>query len=80
MARHDQREPVRKFVCTYCKAGNCAECIDIARIGLNMDAVCDCTAKGHSGEPNDAQILDPETGTVYAPGLTVTQEGKVERL
>lgn len=32
-----------------------------------------------SVEPNTQQILDPETGAVHAPGLTVTQDGEVIR-
>lgn len=31
------------------------------------------------GEPRDKQILDPDTGEVYAPGLKVKEDGTVER-
>jgi hypothetical protein len=33
-----------------------------------------------SGEPVLQQIEDPTTGDVYAPGLKVTQDGRIERL
>lgn len=41
------------------------------------ETICECTKASHSVEPNDAQIRDPETGTVYAPGLEVDIDGKV---
>jgi hypothetical protein len=77
MGRHTQQPVERKFVCTFCKEGNCNQCIDVARALLSMSLICDCTAEGHDGEPNRQQILDPETGAVHAPGLVVTQEGEV---
>jgi hypothetical protein len=32
----------------------------------------------HAGEPVDNQLLDPETHTVYAPGLEVDVNGEVK--
>jgi hypothetical protein len=43
------------------------------------ETICRCRKQGHSGEPRDQQILDPETGTVHAPGLQVSIEGEVKR-
>ena len=79
MARHDQRPREAKFICTVCKAGACEDCVDIKRILLDMSRICDCTARGHKGEPRDQQVLDPETGVVHAPGLTVSIDGEVTR-
>lgn len=79
MARHDQRHAERKFVCTYCKAGTCELCTDVARVLVGLGTICDCDRPGHDGEPTRQQIADPETGTVYAPGLHVTTEGEVVR-
>lgn len=72
-------KPLGKFSCSHCKAGNCAQCTDVMRVVFNMDPICKCTRPDHGGEPVNQQIKDPETGTVYAPGLHVTEEGGVIR-
>jgi len=79
-AAHDQRSTPQNFQCTNCKEGACGACIDMMRvIILKLDPICFCKRKGHSGEARDNQIVDPENGTVYGPGLRVTQEGEVIR-
>lgn len=78
-AKHDQKAlPDDGWTCEMCQLGVCERCIDVMRyvVGLT-DPVCRCKRKGHSGEARDKQIVDPETGTVYGPGLRVTQEGDV---
>lgn len=77
--RHAQKGKADTFVCTKCKAGECNGCIDILRSLYSERLICHCKAAGHSGEPNEKQILDPETGTVHAPGLTVSIDGEVTR-
>jgi hypothetical protein len=32
------------------------------------------------GEPKFKQILDPETGVVYCPGMKVHEDGRIERI
>lgn len=70
----------KRMVCAKCLHDNCAECVDVVRVVWDLEPICTCTKANHSGEPRDAQVLDPETGTVYGPGIAVTTEGKVERL
>lgn len=77
MAKHDQRPDKSLMTCTNCKDGNCHKCIDVYRAVYSNNPMCQCTRKRHSGEPMDVQIKDPETGTVYAPGLTVDELGRV---
>lgn len=80
MARHDQRAIPKNTVCMSCQRGECNHCVDVIRaIAGFSEELCHCKRKNHSIEPNTQQILDPETGTVYAPGLHVTKEGKVIR-
>ena len=72
--------PRNPFVCSHCKEGDCENCTDIVRIiVLKKDPICGCERPNHSGEPVNNQIADPETGTVYGPGLSVTKEGEVRR-
>ena len=80
MTRHDQKPNKRHMTCTNCSLGNCNNCVDVTRYlaGFTMP-ICQCSRKGHNGEPRDQQILDPETGTVYAPGLEVDIDGKVTK-
>lgn len=79
-AAHDQKSTPDNWQCDPCKKGECNRCIDIMRvIKLRLPEMCKCKKRGHSGEARDNQILDPETGTVYGPGLRVTQEGEVIR-
>jgi len=81
MARHDQKTKKKHLICPPCHNGRCDNCVDVARFLLGFeDRLCECTKKGHDGEPLDQQILDPSTGTVYAPGLKVDIDGKVTRL
>lgn len=77
MARHDQRPSRSLMTCQKCKAGNCAECVDVLRMVYTDDPICQCRRKNHAGEPRDSQVADPETGTVFTPGLSVTQDGEV---
>lgn len=80
MARHDQRAIPKDTVCMSCQRDDCGNCVDVIRaIAGFMEELCNCKRKKHSTEPNTQQILDPDTGTVYAPGLHVTQEGTVVR-
>ena len=79
MAKHDQKVEQKHMVCSNCKAGRCEECVDILRILYTDKMICECTRKNHNGEPRDQQILDPESGTVYGPGLTVSEDGEVKR-
>jgi hypothetical protein len=76
--RHDQKPEKKHMTCSNCHAGNCEQCVDVIHILLGQPCICQCTRRGHSGEPRDKQIADPETGAVYAPGLTVQQDGTVE--
>jgi hypothetical protein len=75
--RHSQKPPI--FVCSHCQAGKCEECVDVLRVVFALDTLCECTRKGHSGEPVDQQVADPFTGAVHAPDLVVTADGDVER-
>jgi hypothetical protein len=77
MARHDQRPDKSMMICPNCKAGKCNECVDILRLVYSKKRICECTKKGHSGEPRDQQIRDPFDGKIYAPGLTVGEGGEV---
>lgn len=73
-----EKEVKEKWICVACDLGQCERCTDIVLIVMELETICDCTLIGHSVEPRDVQILDPETGTVFAPGLTVDEGGKVE--
>jgi hypothetical protein len=77
MARNSQKVDPRHMVCENCRMGACEVCIDVSLILAGREGFCQCKRKGHDGEPRDKQILDPETGTVHAPGLTVDIDGKV---
>lgn len=78
--KHDQREIPGGWVCEHCQLGVCEQCIDVQRVLFGATVMlCDCKRKDHSGEPADKQITDPETGTVWGPGLRVTQEGEIIR-
>lgn len=79
MARHDQRGKESTFVCTHCQESRCSECVDILRVIYTNQMICKCKRTEHTGEPVDQQIQDPETGTIYTPGLTVSRDGEVKR-
>ncbi len=79
MARNAQKVDKRHMICENCRMNFCEGCIDVSLINLGRQGFCQCQRQGHDGEPNKQQVLDPETGTVHAPGLTVTHDGKVER-
>ena len=68
------------MVCANCLRESCEKCVDITLILAGRSPFCECQRANHSQEPNQAQIQDPETGTVYGPGLKVDIDGKVERL
>ena len=65
------------FVCSFCLMTECDKCVDIIRISSGYKLICTCKLVAHAGEPRDQQILDPATGTVFAPGLGVTKDGTV---
>lgn len=67
------------MVCIPCTRGECQNCVDILRIVYATKTICRCEKRGHSGEPRDQQVLDPETSTVHAPGLSVDIHGEVTR-
>lgn len=77
--RHDQKGNEDTFVCTRCKEDLCDFCVDVLRAVYSQDPICCCRRKGHSGEPIEQQILDPETNAVHTPGLIVHESGRVER-
>lgn len=68
-------------VCLPCQQNRCFDCTDIAFIlaDRHIEFPCKCMRPGHSTEPNTQQILDPDTNTVYAPGLKVDEDGTVTR-
>jgi hypothetical protein len=77
-AKHDQRTIPPGWVCTNCRDSNCNNCLDIVRlIVFRAPPLCTCKRKDHAREARDKQIRDPETGTVYGPGLQVTIDGEV---
>lgn len=67
------------MTCPRCKAGMCRECVDVLRSIYTDEMICTCKRPDHSGEPILVQVLDPFTGTVHAPGLTVDIDGEVRR-
>lgn len=81
----EEYEPVVKwrkpppYVCVDCKKGNCVNCIDVLRVVINLPEMCHCKRKNHDGEPANEQIADPTTGSVFGPGLEVTQDGDIVR-
>ncbi len=77
MSRHAQRVEPKHLTCTNCQQGNCTLCVDVLRMSYTDKTICQCTRQGHAGEARDNQIVDPETGAVYAPGLTVELDGSV---
>lgn len=79
MAKHDQKTKDEHMACSFCRNGVCDRCIDVVRALFSQESVCKCKKQGHMGEPLGKQILDPETGTVHAPGLVVTNDGQVFR-
>lgn len=70
----------KRMVCAHCLHDNCSACVDVVRALFGMELICTCTRKGHSGEPRDSQVLDPDTGDVYGPGSVIRANGEVERL
>jgi hypothetical protein len=66
------------MVCVPCRRGDCNECVDVLRSVYSEVPICQCDRTNHGGEPVNQQILDPETGTVYAPGLEVNKDGEVK--
>lgn len=68
------------MTCPACKRGECNQCVDVSLVLAGRKEICECTRQNHSGEPRDRQVRDPETGTVYGPGLSVNTDGKVTRL
>ena len=65
------------FVCKNCSAGKCIECVDVLRVTYTDNLICKCRRKDHSGEVTDEQLLDPETGIVYAKALMVGPGGNI---
>ena len=83
MKKHNRQGQPRTnpipFVCTHCQANECEECTDILRIVANLPEICNCQAPDHSGEPVLQQVRDPFDGSVYAPGLVVSEDGVVTK-
>lgn len=79
MARHDQQAVDALWICVSCKKNKCASCVDVLRAVYADTAICRCTRRNHDGDALNEQILDPETGSVHGPGLTVTEDGEVIR-
>lgn len=67
------------MVCSACHEGECEDCVDVSRTrtGVFSKTICQCQRKGHNIEAPSTQILDPESGTVFAPGLQVSIDGTV---
>lgn len=74
---HAQKPDPRDMTCPNCKLGFCEGCVDVLRSVYTDEMICTCRRAGHLGEPTSEQILDPETGTVYAPGMTIDELGRV---
>lgn len=72
-----QQPTKREMTCPSCKRGECTNCPDVLLAALGRSVGCTCTRANHSGEPNQQQIMDPETGTVHAPGLEVGNNGQI---
>jgi hypothetical protein len=78
--RHDQREVPAGTVCKNCQDGQCSRCVDVPRAAAGYtDELCNCRRQGHDGEPVYRQVKDPETETVYAPGVHILKSGTVVR-
>ena len=67
-----------EWVCQKCQIDCCDQCADIVYVVMELPLLCQCNKPDHSGEARDKQILDPETGTTWAPGLIVTKDGEVK--
>lgn len=75
---HDQRPAKRDMTCPRCKEGKCNECIDVSLVLAGRPLICQCTRKGHDGEPRDRQVLDPiGEATVVGPGMMIDLDGSV---
>lgn len=74
---HSQKTDPRQMTCFNCRNGHCENCVDVLRMVYSDEMICTCTRKNHLGEPIANQIKDPESGTVYAPGLTVSELSEV---
>lgn len=78
---HDQKPDKRFMTCISCREDNCDRCIDRIRAIYSSEMVCTCERQMHvmrrDGEAILNQIKDPETGTVYAPGLSIDTDGTV---
>lgn len=79
MGKHSQRPISSLMVCANCKLGVCEKCVDVLRAVYTDEMICQCKRRNHSGEAVEKQVVDPFTGTVHAPGLTVTVDGEVKR-
>lgn len=79
MSKHSQKSEPKYMVCSECVRDCCELCVNVSLILLGRNEICECKKQGHNGEPRDQQVLDPETGAVHAPGLTITEEGEVQR-
>lgn len=77
--RRQSSIPSAAFVCSHCVGNDCKQCTDIMRVVFDLSEICNCRRPDHGGEPMNKQIKDPETGTVYGPGLSVTKDGEVKR-
>ncbi len=77
MAKHSQKDKDKNWTCVQCQDKLCMACVDIIRMTYTDVKICRCKLKGHNTEAFTQQVLDPETNTVHAPGLTVGEDGSV---
>jgi hypothetical protein len=45
--KHDQRPDPTQMVCSRCKSGKCAECMDVLRSAYSSVPLCKCRKKDH---------------------------------
>lgn len=77
MSKHDQRPDKSALVCVNCKNGDCYKCVDVLRMVYTDQPICKCERKNHGGEPNEQQVTDPFTGSVFGPHAVINPDGTV---
>lgn len=80
--KHSQKPSDGMMTCPHCRDGRCEDCVDRLLLLARKDPMCTCKKSGHydavRGEPRRQQVLDPFTGDVHGPGLTVSPDGEVD--